>query len=92
MNDHVEPEYPEAGGFQPDPISPAEGDGFLGRLSDLVTKPGRLMVNVGAAQVKIHPDGWTAATVDGWLSAHFERSIAITGDGPWILGGDVEAL
>jgi len=50
------------------------------------------MINAGAPAVRIHPDGWTASTVDGSLSAHFERSVAITGDGPWILGGEAEAL
>jgi methionyl aminopeptidase len=50
------------------------------------------MVNVGRPDVRIQSDGWTASTVDGSLSAHFERSIAITQDGPLILGGDVEAL
>ena len=50
------------------------------------------MINAGRADVRIEADGWTARTVDGSLSAHFERSIAITQDGPWILGGDVEAL
>lgn len=49
------------------------------------------MVNVGAAGVKIHDDGWTASTLDGSLSAHFERSIAITENGPLVLGG-VEEL
>jgi methionyl aminopeptidase len=49
------------------------------------------MINAGGPAVRIHDDGWTASTVDGSLSAHFERSIAITEDGPWILGG-VEAL
>jgi methionyl aminopeptidase len=50
------------------------------------------MVNIGRAEVRIKSDGWTASTVDGSLSAHFERSIAITQDGPLILGGEVEAL
>jgi len=50
------------------------------------------MVNVGGPAVRIHPDGWTASTIDGSLSAHFERSIAITEDGPLVLGGDVEGL
>jgi methionyl aminopeptidase len=50
------------------------------------------MVNVGGPAVRIHADGWTASTVDGSLSAHFERSIAITEDGPLVLGGDVEGL
>jgi methionyl aminopeptidase len=43
------------------------------------------MVNVGRAEVKVLKDGWTAVTVDGSLSAHFELSVAVTQDGPWIL-------
>ncbi len=43
------------------------------------------MVNVGSSRVKVLPDGWTAVTVDGSLSAHFEHSIAVTPDGPDIL-------
>jgi methionyl aminopeptidase len=50
------------------------------------------MVNIGGPDVRIHDDGWTASSVDGSLSAHFERSIAITADGPLILGGEVEGL
>ncbi|MGH9797239.1 MAG: type I methionyl aminopeptidase [Candidatus Polarisedimenticolia bacterium] len=50
------------------------------------------MVNVGGPDVRIHDDGWTASSVDGSLSAHFERSIAITADGPLILGGEVEGV
>jgi len=50
------------------------------------------MVNVGGPAVRIHTDGWTASTLDGSLSAHFERSIAITEDGPLLLGGEVEGL
>jgi methionyl aminopeptidase len=30
-------------------------------------------------------DGWTAITVDGSLSAHFEHTVAVLPDGPWIL-------
>jgi methionyl aminopeptidase len=30
-------------------------------------------------------DGWTAVTVDGSLSAHFEHTVAVTTDGPEIL-------
>jgi len=36
--------------------------------------------------VKTDADGWTARTLDGTLAAHFEHSIAITSDGPWVLG------
>ena len=43
------------------------------------------MVNAGAAGVKVQPDGWTAMTADGSLSAHFEHTVAITSDGPVIM-------
>ncbi|HVT43921.1 MAG TPA: type I methionyl aminopeptidase [Thermoanaerobaculia bacterium] len=36
--------------------------------------------------VRTDRDGWTARTLDGALAAHFERSIAITADGPVVLG------
>jgi methionyl aminopeptidase len=36
--------------------------------------------------VRTDADGWTARTVDGTLAAHFEHSIAVTADGPWVLG------
>jgi methionyl aminopeptidase len=43
------------------------------------------MINAGSAEVKVLPDGWTAVTIDGSLSAHFEHTVAITKDGPRIL-------
>jgi methionyl aminopeptidase len=43
------------------------------------------MVNLGQAEVKVLDDHWTAVTVDGKLSAHFEHSVAITEKGPWVL-------
>ena len=43
------------------------------------------MVNVGGHEVEIKEDGWTAVTRDGTLAAHFEHSVAITKDGPFIL-------
>jgi methionyl aminopeptidase len=46
------------------------------------------MVNVGRAEVKVASDGWTASTRDGSLSAHFERSVAVTAAGPRVLGED----
>lgn len=56
------------------------------------------MVNVGRPEVRVLDDGWTAVTVDGSLSAHFELSLAVTRHGPWVLsepypygpGGDAE--
>ncbi len=43
------------------------------------------MVNTGDHQVKTLSDKWTVVTADGGFSAHFERSVAITDAGPWIL-------
>jgi methionyl aminopeptidase len=43
------------------------------------------MVNLGGPEVKVLKDGWTAVTRDGALSAHFELSVAITEEGPWVL-------
>lgn len=40
------------------------------------------MVNMGGAAVKVLDDRWTAVTVDGSLSAHFEHTIAIEPSGP----------
>jgi len=36
--------------------------------------------------VKTDSDGWTARTIDGMLAAHFENSVAVTANGPMVLG------
>jgi methionyl aminopeptidase len=36
--------------------------------------------------VRTDADRWTARTLDGTLAAHFEHSIAVTADGPKVLG------
>ena len=43
------------------------------------------MVNAGAPEVAVLDDDWTAVTQDRSMSAHFEHSVAITDDGPWVL-------
>ena len=43
------------------------------------------MVNLGGPETELDADGWTVRTADGRLSAHFEHSIAVTGDGPEVL-------
>jgi methionyl aminopeptidase len=43
------------------------------------------MLNVGSYHTKVDPDGWTARTVDGSLSAQYEHTIAITAEGPLVL-------
>jgi len=43
------------------------------------------MTTMGAWQVKILQDGWTAVTQDGSYAAHFEHTVAVTENGPLIL-------
>lgn len=43
------------------------------------------MINQGGAAVQVLPDGWTAVTADGFPSAHFEHTVAVTDNGPWVL-------
>lgn len=43
------------------------------------------MINMGQSGVRILDDGWTAVTIDGSLSAHFEHTVAITENGPYVL-------
>ncbi|MBI4212761.1 MAG: type I methionyl aminopeptidase [Chloroflexi bacterium] len=42
-------------------------------------------ITLGSPDVKFLPDGWTAVTVDGSLSAHFEHTVAVTSGEPEIL-------
>jgi methionyl aminopeptidase len=43
------------------------------------------MVNTGGPGVRVLDDDWTAVTADGSDSAHFEHTVAVTANGPWIL-------
>ena len=43
------------------------------------------MVNVGGPDVRVLDDDWTAVTTDGTNSAHFEHTVAVTSNGPWVL-------
>ena len=43
------------------------------------------MVNIGKPEAKVLGDKWTAVTVDGSYSAHFEHCVAVTRNGPLIL-------
>jgi methionyl aminopeptidase len=69
-----------------DPAVPNYGQPGTGlRLSPGMVLAVEPMVNIGTADVRTLDDGWTAVTVDGKLSAHFEHTIAITESGPEIL-------
>lgn len=69
-----------------DPSVPNYGTPSRGvRLAKGMTIAIEPMINAGTEKIKVLPDGWTVKTLDGKLSAHFEHTIAITGDGPVIL-------
>jgi methionyl aminopeptidase len=43
------------------------------------------MVMLGRPETVLLDDGWTVVTADGSWAAHFEHTVAITADGPWVL-------
>jgi methionyl aminopeptidase len=43
------------------------------------------MFTIGSAETRVKPDGWTVATADGSLAAHWEHTVAVTADGPRVL-------
>jgi methionyl aminopeptidase len=62
--------------------------GAPGRGPEL--KPGLVvavepMVMLGSHETRVLADGWTVATADGSLAAHFEHTIAVTPDGHEVL-------
>jgi methionyl aminopeptidase len=71
---HEEPQVPNFG-------EPGRGPRLMEGMV-LAIEP---MVNSKGAGVRILEDRWTAVTADGGYSAHFEHSVAITQNGPWIL-------
>ena len=71
---HEEPQVPNYG-------EPGRGP----RLAEGMVLAIEPMVNAGKPAVKVLADGWTAVTRDGTLSAHFEHTVAVTADRPWIL-------
>jgi len=71
---HEEPQIPNFG---------LQGRGP--RLREGMTLAIEPMVNAGGYEVLILNDGWTAVTVDGKPSAHFEHTILVTQDKPVIL-------
>src|SRR6266568_1480922 len=43
------------------------------------------MVMLGGAETVLLDDDWTVVTADGSRAAHFEHTVAITPEGPWVL-------
>lgn len=73
-NLHEAPEVPNYVQKQP---SPRILEGMV-----LAIEP---MVNLGTHKVKVLKDQWTVVTADRKASAHFEHSVAVTANGPYVL-------
>lgn len=71
---HEDPQVPNFG-------PPGKGP----KLKEGMTLAIEPMVNAGRYDVVVLDDGWTAKTVDGSLSAHFEHTVLIKKGGPEIL-------
>jgi methionyl aminopeptidase len=72
--------------YHEDPHVPNFGDAGRGpRLSEGMTIAIEPMITMGRPEVWLAEDGWTIATSDGSLAAHFEHTVAILPDGPRIL-------
>jgi methionyl aminopeptidase len=77
---HEDPQIPNYG-------TPGQGP----RLQEGMVLAIEPMVNIGSPAVKGLDDDWTAVTADGSDSAHFEHTVAVTANGPWILTRPREA-
>ncbi len=77
---HEDPQIPNYG-------PPGQGP----RLQEGMVLAIEPMVNAGGPGVKVLEDQWTAVTEDGSDSAHFEHTVAVTSNGPWILTRPKEA-
>jgi methionyl aminopeptidase len=71
---HEEPQVPNFGAW-----------GHGAKLREGMVLAIEPMVNYGKPETRVLGDKWTAVTVDGSFSAHFEHCVAVTKDGPVIL-------
>ncbi len=71
---HMEPAVPNYG-------PPGQGPRLRAGMA-LAIEP---MITRGGERTDELSDGWTVVTVDGSRAAHFEHTVAITPDGPWVL-------
>jgi methionyl aminopeptidase len=71
---HMEPAIPNYG---PPGHGPRLHTGMALAIEPMITRGGERTAELA--------DGWTVVTVDGSRAAHFEHTVAITPDGPWVL-------
>jgi methionyl aminopeptidase len=78
---HEEPQIPNFG-------TPGRGP-LLAQGMTLAIEP---MITAGRPDIVMASDGWTISTEDASLSAHFEHTVAVTGEGPRILTAEPARL
>ena len=71
---HMDPSVPNCG-------PPGRGPRLVPGMA-LAIEP---MVVAGRGETVVLADDWTVVTADGGWAAHFEHTVAITPDGPWVL-------
>jgi methionyl aminopeptidase len=72
--------------YHEDPHIPNFGQPGRGpKLAEGMTIAIEPMITAGGPDVHLWRDGWTIATDDGSLSAHFEHTVAVTEQGPRVL-------
>lgn len=71
---HMEPFLPNVG-------KPGKGPRLKPGMA-LAVEP---MLTGGSGETLELEDGWTVVTIDGSRAAHWEHTVAITEDGPWVL-------
>jgi methionyl aminopeptidase len=71
---HMEPFLPNYG-------KPGKGPKLIPGMA-IAVEP---MLTLGGNRTEELADGWTVVTVDASRAAHWEHSVAVTEDGPWIL-------
>jgi methionyl aminopeptidase len=71
---HMDPPVPNLG-------EPGQGP-VLEEGMALAVEP---LLVLGGPDTVLLDDGWTVVSADGTPSAHFEHTVAITADGPWVL-------
>ncbi len=71
---HMEPNVPNYG-------APGRGPTLQAGMA-LAVEP---MVTAGKRTLAVRDDEWTVVTVDGRRAAHWEHTVALTDEGPWVL-------
>jgi methionyl aminopeptidase len=78
---HEDPQIPNYG-------KPGSGTRLLSGMTFAIEP----MISLGTYEILLdEEDGWSIYTADGSMAAHYEHTIAVTDDGPWVLTAPEES-